>query len=791
MCAIGGILNDSANNYDSIQAARIVQGFLDKMICRGPDESRIISIGQNFIGANRLSIVDRKYGHQPIVSLCGRLAVSFNGEIYNYKQLKSLLNNHHNFKTQTDTEVLMHLFEEQNINCLNKLNGMFSICITDGKISYLIRDRLGIKPLYYKFDGSSILFASETKALISRYPTVNIETTYDQFETNVGYQTLFKGIFEIPPGSYLKYDNLSGKYSVCSYYSLSARCSMKITDENAIKKIKNMVKDAISLRTKTDLPYGCYVSGGLDSSIIAALSKPKYLFTAAVTEKEYLNEDRYVKLLEKALDTKVIQVKLEPSQFPKYFVEMVYALDFPTTSLAAFSQFVLSKEVSKYGLRVMLSGLGADEYLGGYVRHVSMMVNQDDGLRNMQYKHYNSLFSKIDNSSRNLAEKYFNLINRSEYGDKKDAAKEVENIFATENMLLNSIASTDFKISFPPLLRLDDRINMHFGIESRSPYLDYRIIEFAYSLEDMLKIRKLKNKILTKYILRKAFEKEIPTEIINREDKIGFPSPVNIWLEKDFKHVVENAYKAIQESKALTTLFPYSYDILHEKSEFSRKRWQLAQWAVWYLLFFKNKSIEETTNIIFSKNMPKESHKLEDNIKYQSPYLKVREDKVLQGGRERLYSVVERDNSVIVIPVSSSSKTILLKQYRHPTSQYSWELPMGGIDINEAPDDAVARELAEETNIKSRQITQIGKYKAVPGLTPQDVYVYTVEVTDQELQDAFCKNNADNIEDSKILSLDEVYHMVESGEITDGFTLAGLLYLKLHQKKVLPGKTVS
>jgi asparagine synthase (glutamine-hydrolysing) len=779
MCAIAGMLSPTTN-YDSTFASRTVREFLDKMICRGPDESRIINFESNCIGTNRLSIVDRKYGHQPIVSFCKKVAISFNGEVYNFKQLRASLVNKHNFKTETDTEVLLHLFEEQNINFLNKLNGMFSICITDGKISYLIRDRLGIKPLYYRFYGSSILFASEAKALIDRYPILNIETTYDQFETNIDYETPFKGIFEMPPGSYLRYDNVSGKYSINTYYSFPKKHPIKINEKDAVKKLKNLIKDAIELRSKTDLPFGCYVSGGLDSSIVACMSKPKYLFVAAADEKEYFDESKYINILKNVLNIKTFQIKLKPSQFPKYFVEMVYSLDFPTTSLAAFSQFVLSKEVAKRGIRIMLSGIGADEYLGGYARHVSMVTDQDNKTLNEQYKYYKALFSKINYQS-DPSEKYCALINRSEYKSKK-TVEIVKNIFVMEHTLLNSITSTDFKISFPPLLRLDDRINMHFGIESRSPYLDYRIIEFAYSLEDQFKIKKLENKIITKYILHKAFEKEIPLGIINRKDKIGFPSPINIWLSRDFKYIIKNAYKVIRESKVLTALFPYSCDILHEKDEFSRKRWQLIQWAAWYLLFFKNKSIEETTKIIFNKNMPKENYKVESNIKYQSPYLKVREDKILQDGKEKLYSIVERDNSVIIIPISGSNKTILLKQYRHPTNQYSWELPMGGIDINETPENAVKRELAEEANIKPQQITQIGKYKAVPGLTPQEVYVFVIQVTDQELENALYKKGVDDIEESKIVPLNEVYQMAEEGEITDGFTLTGLFYLKLHQE---------
>lgn len=777
MCGIAGVL--STINL-STRSKKEVESLLHKISHRGPDDSGTELLSNACIGANRLAIVDKKNGHQPITSKCTNTAIAFNGEIYNYHLLKSKLKNKHYLQTNTDTEILLHLFEENKIKALNMLNGMFAFCITDNTYSYLVRDRLGIKPLYYKFKNNNLYFASEAKCLIDNNPKMNIESTYQEFETNINNETLFKGIFELPPGSYLIFNSKTGKYKIKSYYRLPTNALSKISEKEAIKKFKLLLENAVKIRTSTDLSYGIYVSGGIDSTIISILSKPRLLFTSIVKEKRYLNESKYIKIVEKLFGKKLIKLEFNIENFKDYFVEMVHSLDFPTTSLAAFTEFALAKEVSKYKFRIMLNGIGADEYLGGYVRHVAL-VNKNKKILNKSYPSYKELFLK-NSSSTNLSTTYYNLINRSKKRSELGSF-EIKKIFQKQKTILNSAASTDFKISLPSLLRIEDRINMHFGIESRSPFLDYRLIEFAYKLPDDLKIKIFQDKIVTKYILREAFQKQLPKEIYLRKDKIGFPSPVSLWLAKELNYAVHNSYNILKN-----TPLKNSFKIEKSNKKFSRKNWHLVQFAAWYLLFFKNMSVSNTSKVLFSNPMEynnsvnKETKIIRSTIAYESTPFTVREDVITQEGQERLYSVIERPNTVIVIPIINHDRIILLKQFRHPTASYSWELPMGGIDEGEATEEAAIRELAEETDIQLQtdSLIELGKFNPAPALTSQQVTVFTVNIEKEKIENLDKEINVDDIEEMKTVSIDEALTMVSAGEITDGFTISGLLFLKNH-----------
>lgn len=603
MCGIAGILSSHTTPITQDQIEQVA-AMLVKMNYRGPDDLNVHQHGSTTIGNCRLSIVDIAHGRQPLTSACSNWAITFNGEIYNFRELYACLNDRHTFKSQSDTELIMHLFEELGTDCLSRLNGMFAICLTNGETTYLIRDRFGVKPIYYRFEKNCLIFASEVKAILPPQRELNIEMTYAQFENNIGHETLFKGIFEVPPGSYLKFDSGSRQVAIHTYYSLAQSQTQNISENQAVEKMRWLVKDAVRIRTDTDLPYGCFVSGGLDSTIVTCLSTPQLLLSAVVPDRAYLDEQKYILELEKYKEQKVSQVQLIPSQFPRYFAEMVYSLDFPTTTLAAYVQFVLSKIVRENGLRIMLNGLGADEYLGGYMRHVALMFAGQAVLQKDEYHHYAHLFAKLPASTINQHphEMYYKLISRSHNNTPAGQAI-IRRLFNEQTTLMNSLAAVDLAISFPPLLRTDDRLNMYFGIETRSPFLDYRIVEFAFTLVDSLKIRQDHHEnAITKYILRQAFADRLPHKITNRVDKIGFPSPVALWLNLYFKYAVKRAYTILEDISPIRILFPPR--LLSESNEFSRKQWQLLQWAAWYLLFFEQLSIDEVTNILFSLESP-------------------------------------------------------------------------------------------------------------------------------------------------------------------------------------------
>jgi len=599
MCGIAGVLENCTSRLEG--SGKRVHDMLDLLKPRGPDDSRVISLGAATLGACRLSIVDKEHGRQPISSACTGLQIVFNGEIYNFRELRNRLDSKHILRGNSDTEVLLHLCEEFGVDAFEELNGMFAFCITDGETGYLVRDRLGIKPLYYTFKGEALLFASEAKALFPRRPIINLEPTFDNFEANVGYETPVAGIYEVPPGSYLTFNMKTGHTSLSAYYTIDNRHVKSLNEEAAVDRLRWLVEDAISLRVPSDMLFGCYVSGGLDSAIVAQVSKPELLLSAIVKDREYMHEEKYLRVVAEAVGGECITISPSPEEFVSSFVEMVYALDFPTTTLAAFVQFLLSREASKKGLKVVLSGIGADEYLGGYVRHIAML-RPEKLLALKTYESYGALVKKLPNHGANLtpSERHSYLINRSPY--RSNAYLDIiRTVFGRQASNLNGAAASELRFSLPSLLRTDDRLNMHFGVEGRAPFLDFRLIDFVFSLQDDLKLRELPNgTILTKYVLRKAFESHLPDAIVNRLDKVGFPSPVALWLEGTFSKHVQRAYEVINGVPELAALFPK--ELLLNKNEFSRKRWQITQWAAWYLLFCEHWSITDTTQFLFDEH---------------------------------------------------------------------------------------------------------------------------------------------------------------------------------------------
>lgn len=602
MCGIAGIVTPS--HRESALRNRVVLRILSKIQDRGPEETRLRAVPGASIGVCRCNIGDAEPSSQPVSVSCrgAKYTVALNGEIYNSLELRPLLRRPHRFHSRSGIEVLAHLFEEEGVACLQRLNGMFALCISDGSVTYLIRDRFGEKPLYYRRDGHSLVFSSTASTLVSpselaAWPNVPaLEDSYADFETTLGPRTPFPNVFEVPPGHYLAVDWRTGQAALHRYYSLGDWPVEPLdakAEHSAVREFRDLVEDAIRLRTGAGGDYGCYVSGGLDSSIIASLTTPTALFSAVVTDRPYMDERHYLNMLYDRLDTPCFTVSPDYEEFAEHLVDLVATLDFPVTSLAAFTQYLLSREAAAKGLRIMLSGLGADEYLGGYARHAAMAARDEPALLRAQFPEYKRLFSKLGDQACPPHLAYYGLISRRP-GTVPDAhqagADVVRRQFSRQRTLVNRLASVDMAISFPPLLRLDDRINMRFGIESRSPFLDHRVVEYAHRLPDQMKIRRMRDgTLLTKYILRRAFQELLPEQIVARRDKIGFPSPVTLWLNGPLRPLVQRARTIVSENDVLR---PWLDTHPEHDNEFSRAPWQLVQWAVWHLLFVRGLSRE-------------------------------------------------------------------------------------------------------------------------------------------------------------------------------------------------------
>lgn len=598
MCGIAGVLS-LKNDLLQEESVSSVKRMLSNIRHRGPDEEGIASDKDYIIGNARLNIVGGNYGKQPVHNLSSILV--YNGEIYNY----ALLAKTNGITNKgSDTLALSELLSSRSIDILTELNGMFAFCYVTKKSIFLIRDRLGIKPLFYTFLNDSLYFASEMKAFLDIIDfKIHISDTFASLETETDGKTIFENIYQVEPGTYLKIDRDSKKIQKIRYYSLPR--SIKSRAEKSLKEeLRYLITDAVQLRIDTKKSLAAYVSGGIDSSIIALLSKPDYLFTYLPNSSLSVDEEKYADLLSAYLpESQLIKIKAKQENFLKNFIHMVFINEGPTTTFASYSQFVLSQEVKKTNVRIALSGIGADEFYNGYIRH-AIAILESKFYTDTVFHTYDILLQKsgaLHFVSLPKKEIYMNLLSRSTPLDEK-ARSNFLRLTDSYPSLLAAISATDSQYTLPPLLHIDDHINMAFHIESRSPFLDYRVVEFGMSLPEHYKIHSnhTTNSVQTKYLLREAFKDILPSKIYNRKEKIGFTSNVADLLRINMKFLVDISINILQSA------FPdnrYFYRYNDSLGKFSRWEYQIVQLAITYLLFTKRNS-EKDVYRYFKKNMP-------------------------------------------------------------------------------------------------------------------------------------------------------------------------------------------
>lgn len=589
MCGIAGVISLKDNNITSNLNSNELGNMLTRIRDRGPDGMGIDVGGDYAIGNVRLRIVGHDQGKQPVKE--GKNLFVFNGEVYNYKHLstKYNLNNIH-----SDTYLLFQLLVKQSVSVLSEINGMFAFCYIDENSIYLGRDRFGKKPLFYTISNDNLYFASEMKAFLSIIDfKMELSKTYMALETEIGENTIFKNIFQIPAGGYLKIDRKSKEISKINYFNITPQDHTNKTEKQLIEELRYLVTDAVNLRTDTDKPYAVYVSGGIDSSIVALLSKPKYIFSFIPNSTIVSNEDIYADILaSKMKQSPLIKVTNDNNEFLKNFIDFVYMNEGPTTTLGALAQYCLSREVKKYDIKLALSGIGADEFMNGYVRH-AVATTPVDLFKGSLFKSYKPLIDKSEALNSDISPEliYSNLLNRSNYINPA-LHNLVSSFFTTYKNSLTAISMADAHFTLPPLLRNDDYLNMGFSIESRSPFMDYRIIEFSLGLPQHLKINidKKYNKINTKYLLRKAFKDILPKEIYNRNDKIGFTSNVSDLIRSNMRFVFNISYELLQ---SVYPNHPFLTLLKNQLKQYDRWDYQICQIAVTYLLFMKQFSKDE------------------------------------------------------------------------------------------------------------------------------------------------------------------------------------------------------
>lgn len=565
MCGISGVIN-KANHKVKEESVKKINDIISH---RGPDSEGFYTFQNLGFGHRRLSILDLSVlGHQPMCYL-DKYWITYNGEVYNYIEIREELKTAgYFFKSDSDTEVILAAYDCWGLECFSKFNGMWAFAIHDIEKNIVVfsRDRFGIKPFYYKETETEFIFGSEIKQLLNTDSgnKVNQDILLESMVTyidNHTEETYFKDIFCLPQSSYMIYNLATHERQIQKYYQLASK-KLNISDKEYISVFKNTFSDSIKLRLRSDVKVGTSLSGGLDSSSIAAIASDEYAKKAsdqfvAINAKSMdksNDESAYAKLVadHKNLDLNVVTPTYE--DFLKTIDDVVYTQDEPFGSPSMFMGWHVFQKAKQLGCTVMLNGQGADEILLGYERYFTSFLSLSNlfTLPKQLYLQYKNSRLKLSHtiayyfyfriSSVRIKRLKAKTFVKSEFLKQKHFNTVVESAKAfnnTENMQILEIT----KLQLPHLLRYEDRNSMRHSIETRLPFLDYRLVELAISVPLKLKIFNG----WTKYILRKSVEDMLPQEIVWRKNKFGFESPDKIWLSNYASEMKEE----IQNSKIL------------------------------------------------------------------------------------------------------------------------------------------------------------------------------------------------------------------------------------------------
>ena len=624
MCGIAGALSLSGERLPRVRRSLEVMNSLQSH--RGPDgeglwvhEEEIVGFGHR-----RLSIIDLDHGQQPMADELGN-QVTFNGEIYNYLELRERLGPE-NFRTDSDTEVLLHAWRKWGLECVQHLRGMFAFAIWDERQRCLFcaRDRFGIKPFYYTVVGERLYLASEAKALLPFLP--EIRTDPDAFKDYLSFQfclngkTLFENIRELPAGHRLEVRG--GRLSIDRYWEVFYDIDFDHTAGYFERTLEHLFADSVKFHLRSDVPVGSYVSGGLDSSIVAALAATRQrgdflAFTGKFAEGPAFDESQYARDLAENHEFGLHEVTVRPEDFVQRIGDIVYHLDYPVAGPGSFPQYFVSELASRHR-KVVLGGQGGDEIFGGYTRYLVAYFEQcikaaidgtlNDGKFVVTYesiipnlsalRSYKPMLQEFwrDGLFGDMDKRYFRLINRSrDLGDEIDREQlgdyspyeTFREIFEGENVgeasYLDKMTHFDFKTLLPALLQVEDRMSMAHGLESRVPFLDHPLVEFAATIPSDVKFKDGK----MKQCLQRVFRGVLPDSINQRTDKMGFPVPLSDWI-RSHAGVREFVLDTFSSSPALGRGLIDNRKIRDEldaEPRFGRKVWGFLCLELWQRTF--------------------------------------------------------------------------------------------------------------------------------------------------------------------------------------------------------------
>ncbi len=562
MCGIAGLVRFESEPT----AGRLVAAMLDALAHRGPDGSGIaeVQVGPNTValGHRRLAIIDLSTdAGQPMHSPCGQYTLIFNGEVYNYREIRAELETRHHlrFRTQSDSEVILQALIQWGPAAFGRFNGMWGLAFLDRKRGELClsRDRFGVKPLYLCTESGRLLFASEIKAVIAaagRKFAIDAETVYRYLAYNsldVTPRTFFAGITKLP----------QGHYQICrlgaagpelaapvSYWNFTPEDPALYRDETALaNRVRELLEDSVSLRLRSDVPLGLLLSGGVDSSCIAALMMRLNTGTAPtalamVSDVAEFSEERFIDIVTRdvGIPTRKVRLRGEPAEALHLLSEVTYHNDEPVGTFSNIAQYLLMAEARRAGITVILSGQGADEILCGYRKYTGFyaqsLLRQGrawEAFKLLQgFRRNGTVVTQFHLAD---AKRYLpRWLHRSApppFGPAVQAAAVPQPMGLGAGTLNERQRADLYEFSIPMLTHYEDRMSMAHGRETRLPFLDYRLVNLLVQAPPEMKLAHG----WTKYILRRALAPLVPPEIIWRKDKQGFLNPERTWLANELR----------------------------------------------------------------------------------------------------------------------------------------------------------------------------------------------------------------------------------------------------------------
>ena len=623
MCGFVGIINKDKKTVNN----QLLKNMASVIHYRGPDEEGLFVDGPVGFYHKRLSIIDLSTGRQPMT--LDECTIVYNGEIYNYIELREDLKKRgHQFKTTSDTEVILHMYKEFGDVFINNLNGMFAFIIYDKQKKKLLvaKDHFGIKPLYWYLDEKKIVFGSEIKAIL-KHPDIIAEPDrknlyeYLTFQFILGEGTMFRNIYKVTPGHYITIDLASGKFNRVKYWEPNFKIDRYHTEEYFIYSLGEILDHTISQQLRSDVPLGSYLSGGIDSSFVTILSASKYgqqfkSFTGTFEEGPEFNELDYAREAAKVANSKLYEVIPTEQQFIELLPKLIWHLDEPVAGPGVFPQYIVSKLASEH-VKVVLGGQGGDEIFGGYARYLVAYLEQAiKGAifeNNEEKEHIMSLQSILPNlpflraylpmikgfweaeAFDPMDRRYFRLINRmgstKSFLNREFMAEYQENelfesfskIFNHPDTLsyYNKMTHFDMVASLPGLLQVEDRVSMSVSIESRVPLLDRRIVDLISCMPAGMKFRGGE----MKYLLKRTINNMIPKKIMNRKEKMGFPVPLHLWVKNKAKDFILDTMLS-QNAKGRNIINSKCVEnMITSERPFGRGLWGILCLELWFQQF--------------------------------------------------------------------------------------------------------------------------------------------------------------------------------------------------------------